>query len=74
MINATTTWFMYGKCRLAAAMKRQLSLCDVQNAVTRSENTLNFWKVIKACYRYRNNLGVKPDAEKRKTVNKERTR
>jgi hypothetical protein len=59
---------MYGKCRQGAAMKLQPSLCDARNADTRSGNTLNFEKLLSS-NRYIDNLGVKPDAEKRKTIN-----
>ena len=59
---------MCGKCKQGGEMKLQLSLCDAQNADTRSGNTPNFEKLLSS-NRYIDNLGVKPDAEKRKTVN-----
>jgi hypothetical protein len=65
-----TTWFMFGKCRLAVAMKHQRNSCVVQSVVTPSENTVDwliFSKVIKALT---DKLlsGENPN-EKRQTVN-----
>jgi len=59
---------LFGKYRHGVEMKRQLNLCVVPNADTRSGNILNFEKLLSS-NRYNGILGVKPDAKKRKTVN-----